>query len=480
MTVGIAYQNVYQIETLNGMQNEQEGPHSSISGRPRRTFEGTMKTIRPIYTNLKLAKFSFGDSGKDACENSEVCYTLIKSKPLDFLWLTLSFNENMPLFNGFYSQFMDDTLPLTVIGYLDPISHPPTRNDVVHETLVRSLHVANETGMEYHPVTYDLAVALKAYSIQSLRAPEFDRLIILLGHFHIEMAFFGAVGTYLSDSGLEYLLTETNVLAEGSLNGFIKGKFYNRCTRIHQIAATALEKALFERFLDTHCLEDTETLLESLQTIYPCDTKGSHDICNREEYIKFHNAYEEFFHRVIKGEFGNTASYWAIYVYFINRLYRELQRAVKTNDVELYISVLHNVIETFFALNRPNYARWGSLFLHKLKTLDTRALEILKAGAFSIRRTQLPYSRSPIDLTLEQTINKDAASSAKGITSFSTSENAFRRWCINLTQRSMAVCELKDMTGLQSGETINKQLRQGRIEKDNKDIEALNVMIKST
>ena len=189
---------------------------------------------------------------------------------------------------------------------------------------------------------------------------------------------------------------------------------------------------------------------------------------------------KSFFHRVIKGEFGNTASYWAIYVYFINRLYRELQRAVKTNDVELYISVLHNVIETFFALNRPNYARWGSLFLHKLKTLDTRALEILKAGAFSIRRTQLPYSRSPIDLTLEQTINKDAASSAKGITSFSTSENAFRRWCINLTQRSMAVCELKDMTGLQSGETINKQLRQGRIEKDNKDIEALNVMIKST
>ena len=118
--------------------------------------------------------------------------------------------------------------------------------------------------------------------------------------------------------------------------------------------------------------------------------------------------------------------------------------------------------------------------LHKLKTLDSSAVEILKAGAFSTRRTQLPYSRSPIDLTLEQTINKDVTSSAKGITSFTTSENAFRRWCINLTQGSMAVCELKDMTGLQSGETINKQLRQGRIEKDNKDIAALNAMIKST
>ena len=243
MTVGIAYQNVCKLETLNGMQNEQEEPHSSISGRPRRTFEGTMKTIPPIYTNLKLAIFSFGDSGKDECEKSEVCYTIIKSKRLDFLWLTLSFNENIPLFNGLYSQFMTDTLPLTVIAYLDPISHPPTRNDVVHGTMLRSLHVANETGMEYHPVTYDLAVALKACSIQSLRAPDFDRLIILLGHLHVEMAFFGAVGTYISDSGLEYLLTETNVLAEGSLNGFIKGKFYNRCTRIHQNGCHSTRKS---------------------------------------------------------------------------------------------------------------------------------------------------------------------------------------------------------------------------------------------
>ena len=90
-----------------------------------------MKTIPQNYTNLKLEKFSFRDSGKEECEKSDVCCTLIKSKPLDFLWLTLSFNENIPLFDGFYSQFMNYTLPLTVIANLDPISLPPTRNNVV-------------------------------------------------------------------------------------------------------------------------------------------------------------------------------------------------------------------------------------------------------------------------------------------------------------------------------------------------------------
>ena len=85
---------------------------------------------------------------------------------------------------------------------MDPISQPPTRNDVVQETMVRSLKVANETKQSYAVVSYDLAVALKAYSIQALQAPEFDKLIILLGNFHLELAYFGALGTFLADSGI--------------------------------------------------------------------------------------------------------------------------------------------------------------------------------------------------------------------------------------------------------------------------------------
>ena len=67
-------------------------------------------------------------------------------------------------------------------------------------------------------------LTLKAYSIQALQTPILDKLIIiLLGNFHLELAFFGAVRTFLADSGIEYLITEANVLAEGSLAGFMNG-----------------------------------------------------------------------------------------------------------------------------------------------------------------------------------------------------------------------------------------------------------------
>ena len=111
--------------------------------------------------------------------------------------------------------------------------------------------------------------------------------------------------------------------------------------------------------------------------------------------------YETYLHSVMKGEYGNTAAYRTTYVYFINRVYFELLCTVRTNDIEGYINVLPSVINICFSLNRPNYARWGSLFFNKFSSMDSQALKILKDGVFSIRRTKKSCAMSAIDLTLE-------------------------------------------------------------------------------
>ena len=56
---------------------------------------------------------------------------------------------------------------------MDPISKSPTNNDVVRETMMHTLSIAKETGRDYAVVTYDLAVALKAYSVQAIETPLF-------------------------------------------------------------------------------------------------------------------------------------------------------------------------------------------------------------------------------------------------------------------------------------------------------------------
>ena len=122
------------------------------------------------------------------------------------------------------------------------------------------MKVANETGQEYGVVTYDLAVALKAYSIQMLESPLFDKLLIMLGNFHLEMSFFGAIGTLINESGAEYVLTESGILTERSLMGFIRGKYYNHCTSFHDILALVTERKLYESFLATLSSERKDAL----------------------------------------------------------------------------------------------------------------------------------------------------------------------------------------------------------------------------
>lgn len=44
------------------------------------------------------------------------------------------------------------------------------------------------------------------------------------------------------------LLVESNVIADGSMNGFINCLHYSRCKRLHVHFATAMEMLLFEEF----------------------------------------------------------------------------------------------------------------------------------------------------------------------------------------------------------------------------------------
>ena len=166
----------------------------------------------------------------------------------------------------------------------------------------------------------------------------------------------------------------------------MKGKFYNRCTRIHQLLAAALEKALFIKCLEHN--NDDKLLASSIMDQGDMSQEHTEQLVEDVRVINLMDRYETYLHSVMKGEYGHTAAYWATYVYFINRVYCELLCTVRTNDIEGYINVLPSVINICFSPNRPNYARWGSLFFNKFNSMDSQALKILKDGAFSIRRTK--------------------------------------------------------------------------------------------
>lgn len=472
-TVGHTYQNILP---------EDNGYTASTAieyrkGRNRRSFVGSQREIVPFRKPLKTAKFiSTAATTSTTNEGTAKEQPSLQLKQLDLYWFWELRKGKTPLHAGFISKFITDPLPIQRICYMDPIPMSPTDNAVVRETMIRTMNVAKETGQEWAVVMYDLAVALKAYSIQALERPRFDKLLIMLGNFHTELAFYGAVGTMINESGVEFILTEAEVLAEGSMVGFLRGKFYNRCVRIHELLANVLEMKLYDLFLQDLPQDENESFQDIMDAI-PVE-KSQVEAHLSDPLVTQHlQKYEEFFHSVMDGSHGQTAQFWGIYVFLINRVHREVQRCVKMNDVEGYINAFPVLLNVFFSLNRPNYARWGSLFLQKLGSADPQLRKILEDGAFSIRRTTKEYSRSAVDISLEQTVNRDAASSLKGVVAFRNSENALRRWSLTMSQRAMAVSELRTFAGLEVGESASAQCRPSRIKKDNRQMTALSQKI---
>ena len=146
----------------------------------------------------------------------------------DLIWMMCTSLGETPMWSGWNSLFTPDDLPLQTVAYMNSISLPPTRLDVIVETLKISQQVAIENQEPFVVVHYDLAVAKPAMQIQQAESPKFDNVFICFGPFHIEMAYFGALGHFLDGSGGSTVMTDADVLAHGSLNGFILGKHYNR------------------------------------------------------------------------------------------------------------------------------------------------------------------------------------------------------------------------------------------------------------
>ncbi len=220
-----------------------------------------------------------------------------------------------------------------------------------------------------------------------------------------------ALGKFIEESGGLYVLTETEVLAQGSLNGFLSGKHYSRCKRVHQILAVSLESLHFKRFIETEAGISNEDIRDLLTQM-----GRDHPISISPAFEELFDRYEQYRQDTLDGKHGRTAKFWIMYVHFM-ALYHQLNRAFRTGDHQLFIHVIPEILGLFFAFNHQNYARWLTRYLDNLLRMeDTHPgiTEEFENGALSIRRTNKRFSRIPIDLTLEQTINADAASSLTG------------------------------------------------------------------
>ena len=159
----------------------------------------------------------------------------------------------------------------------------------------------------------DLAVAKLALQIQAEEAPKYDDTFIHFGAFHTALAYFSSIGYILEESGGPQILIESGVLASGSLNGFLSGRHYNRCKRLHPLLALGFQMLHFQHFIDT-CGPISENFVSHLTTMQSNFTpKALENFEITTDYLELMQMYEEFTEKTRSGQHGKTAKYWIMY-----------------------------------------------------------------------------------------------------------------------------------------------------------------------
>ena len=87
---------------------------------------------------------------------------------------------------------------------------------------------------------------------------------------------------------------------------------------------------------------------------------------NKAAYIK----YAEFREDVRQGCLGKTAQFWLMYLDLM-QIQNLIHIAVQENDFELRLTGWKYFLPFYFALNKTNYARYGSFYVHFLERIES-------------------------------------------------------------------------------------------------------------
>ena len=225
------------------------------------------------------------------------------------LWIfSVYLNQDEPLmWTGWNLKGISDTSKgnQQQLWYLPQINSSLMSSTLVMEMLRRSIQIESEPKRRYISVINDLAIARIAYQIKATGSPTFDAVFINLGAFHIEMAYFNALGKYITESGGPFILNESGVLACGSLTGFIKGKHYNRWKCIHMLFSAALQILRLKQFVK---LDEGNATIDCLRDEIVNIDKTPFDISDLlNDFKDFLDTYNNSAEATLKGLDGYTA-----------------------------------------------------------------------------------------------------------------------------------------------------------------------------
>lgn len=256
-------------------------------------------------------------------------------------------------------------------------------------------------GTQAPVIAFDQPLYALAKSLQ-WQDPHFaeDKLVVLLGGLHIEMAAWKTAGDWLNSSGWTDVLVHSGFTTTGSAESFLKCCHVKKTRDAHIVTTAALyilRQQAYQKF---------------------CDECFSDDVVPFDQWCKLGQSSSPQF------------AFWQITMQ-LELAVLTFIRALRESNFSLYIAALIRLVPWFFALDHVHYARWTSVHIRDMVALPNTQPSVYEEflnGNFVIQKTERVFSAVSVDQAHEQ-LNKviKAEGGAIGLTE---NDSALRRWMI--------------------------------------------------
>jgi hypothetical protein len=298
----------------------------------------------------------------------------------------------------------------TAIHYLPVIEASPTSMATVYTIIKRSLEIADRLSLGHIVLVFDQAIYAKAQEIRWQNEIFNQRVVIRMGEFHTCMSFMSMIGKRFKDAGLQDILIESEVVAQGSINGVMNGHHYNRSIRAHKLMFEALQRLRFEKFLESLPTESKNSQKALLTQLIKSYLTGSlQDRTSHDDFSTLQKQYESFVDE--QSSINPTFAFWSSYIDIV-QLLLAFVRATRESDWSLHVSALRFMMPWFFAYDRINYARYlPAYWLEMVKLSETHPQchrELSQKGEWTVQRQDRhAFASIACDQAIEQTCNRD-------------------------------------------------------------------------
>ena len=342
-------------------------------------------------------------------------------------------HDKCPEFNGYNTQLCRDQghclRPKTKIVYMPMIDLPPADPSTMLTALVNAQKISLDVGQRYVVFTCDQQLYRIALQVMWDNPGKFDNVLLRLGGMHLLMSFVGCVGSLMSDSGIEDILSSTF----GAVSKMLSGKKYPQNVRALRLLTEELLRPVF--------LENNLTSMEDLQQIL--------------EDIALHS---------------RTSKMWIDCVIKPVLLMQQYIRAEREADWALHLSAVQEMLPFFYAAGHVNYARYALYYLKTMQDLPQTIKEKFIKGEHTMHHCPGIFNGIWSDMAIESTYMR-YGKSKDGIVGITLKPETLKTWAYSRHACSNIRNQINEMRNKISADaqSTHKEESPARIQQDSQD-----------